>query len=57
MFQSMGPAPSARSGHQLASVGTKVFVLGGEAVTQSQTDDASTVHVLETSVSWHSIEV
>lgn len=57
MFQGMGPAPSARSGHQLASVGTKVFVLGGEAVTQSQTDDASTVHVLETSVSWHSIEV
>ncbi|KAK7695004.1 hypothetical protein QCA50_002192 [Cerrena zonata] len=28
MFQKMGPAPTARSGHAMASVGTRVFRIG-----------------------------
>ncbi|KAJ7900152.1 hypothetical protein B0H14DRAFT_3080524 [Mycena olivaceomarginata] len=50
MFQNMGPSPSGRSGHAMASVGTKVYVLGGESFTPSKTDDSGLVHVLDTSV-------
>ncbi|KDQ63357.1 hypothetical protein JAAARDRAFT_375900 [Jaapia argillacea MUCL 33604] len=48
MFQNMGPSPSGRSGHAMASLGTRVFVLGGEAYTPSKTDDPSVIHVLDT---------
>ncbi|KAJ7275227.1 hypothetical protein B0H12DRAFT_1005812 [Mycena haematopus] len=48
MFQNMGPSPSGRSGHAMASVGTKVYVLGGESFTPSKTDDSGLVHVLDT---------
>jgi N-acetylneuraminic acid mutarotase len=49
MFQNMGPSPSGRSGHAMASVGAKVFVLGGESFTPSKTDDPGVIHVLDTS--------
>ncbi|KAJ6627112.1 hypothetical protein B0H10DRAFT_2210524 [Mycena sp. CBHHK59/15] len=48
MFQNMGPSPSGRSGHAMAAVGPKVFVLGGESFTPSKTDDSTLVHVLDT---------
>lgn len=50
MFQNMGPAPSVRSGHAMASVGTRIFVLGGESSSPGQTDDPSILHVLDTSM-------
>ena len=51
MFQNMGPAPSARSGHAMASMGSRVFVLGGESFTPSRGDDHGIIHVLDTSLS------
>ncbi|KAJ4484910.1 hypothetical protein C8J55DRAFT_452826 [Lentinula edodes] len=48
MFQNMGPAPSGRSGHAMASIGTRVFVLGGESFTPSKPEDANFIHVLDT---------
>jgi len=52
MFQKMGPAPSPRTGHAMATVGSRVFVVGGrsaesckDAVNQ---DDTPAVHVLDT---------
>ena len=52
MFQNMGPAPSVRSGHRMAAVGSRVFVLGGEASITGQVDDPSIIHVLDTSLSF-----
>ena len=49
MFQGMGPSPSGRSGHAMASFQSKVFVLGGESFAPSKTDDFT--HVLDTSQS------
>lgn len=49
MFQNMGPAPSGRSGHAMATWQNKVFVLGGESYTSQRADDPSYVHVLDTS--------
>ena len=49
MFQNMGPSPSGRSGHAMASIGTKVYVLGGESFSPSKSDDPSITHVLDTS--------
>jgi hypothetical protein len=49
MFQNMGPAPSGRSGHAMASVGSRVYVLGGESYTSARPDDPTTFHVLDTS--------
>lgn len=52
MFQKMGPAPTARSGHAMASMGSRVFVLGGlggESLNAAKPDDPSIVHVLDTS--------
>lgn len=49
MFQNMGPSPSGRSGHAMASSGTRVFVLGGESAAGSQTDESALIHVLDTS--------
>lgn len=51
MFQNMGPAPSGRSGHAMATHGSKVLVLGGESYTSGRVDDPSLVHVLDTSMS------
>ncbi|ORY61071.1 hypothetical protein BCR35DRAFT_334991, partial [Leucosporidium creatinivorum] len=49
MFQNMGPAPSGRSGHAMATFQNKVLVLGGESYTSQRADDPSFVHVLDTS--------
>ena len=51
MFQNMGPAPSARSGHAMSSMGSRVFVLGGESFTPTRGDDHGIIHVLDTSLS------
>jgi N-acetylneuraminic acid mutarotase len=52
MFQNMGPTPpSARSGHALASLGPRVFLLGGESYAGARQDDPNVVHVLDTSES------
>ncbi|EJD03699.1 uncharacterized protein FOMMEDRAFT_105816 [Fomitiporia mediterranea MF3/22] len=48
MFQNMGPAPSVRSGHRMAAVGTRVFVLGGESSSTGPADDPTIIHVLDT---------
>ncbi|GAA97774.1 uncharacterized protein L969DRAFT_14069 [Mixia osmundae IAM 14324] len=48
MFQNMGPAPSGRSGHAMATWQNKVFVLGGESYTTQRADDPGLVHVLDT---------
>ena len=44
----MGPAPSARSGHSMAAVGTRVYILGG-ASTEKEEEDHTVFHILETS--------
>ena len=52
MFQNMGPAPSPRSGHAMASMGPRVFVLGGlgaEFMNPTRPEDPTSVHVLDTS--------
>ncbi|KAK7043665.1 hypothetical protein VNI00_008276 [Paramarasmius palmivorus] len=49
MFPKMGLAPSGRSGHAMASVGTKVFVLGGDSFPPSRSDNLNHVYVLDTS--------
>ncbi|EIW73669.1 hypothetical protein TREMEDRAFT_59843 [Tremella mesenterica DSM 1558] len=50
MFQNMGPAPSARSGHSMVAAHGRIFVLGGEAnaTMPTQKDDPSLIHVLDT---------
>lgn len=50
MFQNMGPAPMAKSGHSLCAAHGKVFVIGGESnqSPQIQRDDPNLVHVLDT---------
>lgn len=47
MFQNMGPAPGARSGHAMACFNEKVLVLGGESI-EGQPDNPSLIHVLDT---------
>ena len=52
MFQKMGPAPTARSGHAMASMGSRIFVLGGlggESLNPSKPEDPTLIHVLDTS--------
>ncbi|KAF9566136.1 hypothetical protein CPC08DRAFT_720114 [Agrocybe pediades] len=46
MFQNMGPSPTARCGHAMSAIGTKVFVVGGESTTKGE--DTSSMHILET---------
>ncbi|KZV74942.1 hypothetical protein PENSPDRAFT_625398 [Peniophora sp. CONT] len=48
MFQNMGPSPGGRSGHAMASFGTRVFVLGGEAYESPTPDEPAAIHVLDT---------
>lgn len=55
MFKKMGPAPSARSGHGMASVGSRVFVLGGlgeVSTAPTESEDSSYIHILDTSQSY-----
>lgn len=47
MFQHMGPTPSGRSGHAMASWGPKVFVLGGESY-NGVSYDPNFVNILDT---------
>jgi hypothetical protein len=47
----MGPAPTARSGHAMASMGSRVLVLGGESFAPTRGDDHGIIHVLDTSAS------
>ncbi|TFK56591.1 hypothetical protein OE88DRAFT_1649961 [Heliocybe sulcata] len=49
MFQNMGPSPSGRSGHAMAAMGARVFVLGGESYAPSKPEDSTLIHVLDTS--------
>lgn len=49
MFQNMGPSPSGRSGHAMASSGARVFVLGGESYAATKQDEPALIHVLDTS--------
>jgi len=52
MFQNMGPTPSPRSDHTMATVGHRVFVLGcleAEFVNPVGPEDPTMVHVLDTS--------
>lgn len=51
MFQNMGPAPTGRSGHAMATFQKKVLVIGGESYTSEKADDPSCIHVLDTSTS------
>ena len=46
----MGPSPTGRSGHAMASNGTRVFVLGGESSAGAQADETALIHVLDTSM-------
>ncbi len=43
-FQNMGPSPSGRSGHAMASDGTRVFVLGGESSVGAQADETQPIY-------------
>ncbi len=48
-FQDVGPSPSARGLYAMASVGTRVFVLGGRSGSKP-VDEAKPIHVLDTSM-------
>ncbi|QRV83089.1 cell polarity protein [Ceratobasidium sp. AG-Ba] len=57
MFQNMGPQPSGRSGHAMATADGRMFVIGGESGDASgaaagtpQKDDSLLVHVLDTNL-------
>ncbi|KAE9404389.1 galactose oxidase [Gymnopus androsaceus JB14] len=49
-FPYIGPAPSARAGHAMASFGARVFVLGGESFTPTEPVEVNCMHILDTSV-------
>ena len=49
-FQDIGPSPSGRSGHAVASDGRRVFVLGGELSPEAQADETKLIHVLDISM-------
>lgn len=50
MFQNMGPAPMAKSGHSLCAAHGKVFVIGGESnlAPEVPRDDPNVIHILDT---------
>ncbi|BEJ17140.1 hypothetical protein CspHIS471_0605410 [Cutaneotrichosporon sp. HIS471] len=50
MFQNMGPAPMAKSGHSLCAAHGKVFVIGGESnlAPEVPRDDPNLIHILDT---------
>jgi hypothetical protein len=49
-FHNVGPIPYARSGHAMASDGTRVFVLGGYSLSGTRSDEISLIHVFDTSM-------
>ncbi len=51
MFQNMGPEPLPRSGHGMAAVGSKVYVIGGVSEDQLSPNgkDSNVMYILETS--------
>ena len=49
LFQNMGPSPSGRRAHAMASDGTRVFVLGGRLSVSEPADEATLIHVVDTS--------
>ncbi len=49
-FQDIGPGPSRRRHHVMASDGTWVFVFGGVISSEVQADRAKSIHVLDTSM-------
>jgi len=50
MFQNMGPAPNARSGHAMSVIDDRVYVFGGESYASTRPDEPTTFHVLDTRV-------
>ena len=48
-FQNVGQSPLGRAYHAMASVGTRVFVLGGTAH-PALPDEGSHIHVFDTSM-------
>ncbi|TFK86157.1 galactose oxidase [Polyporus arcularius HHB13444] len=50
MFQNMGPEPLPRSGHGMAAVGSKVYVIGGVSEDQLSPNgkDSNVMYILET---------
>lgn len=51
MFQNMGPEPSARSGHGMAAIGSRVYVLGGvceDDLAASEGKESNFVYILDT---------
>lgn len=48
MFTNMGPAPSGRSGHAMATWHNKVFVLGGESYTSTKHEWPNMINMLDT---------
>ena len=53
-FHNMGPSPRGRSGHAMASDGTRVFVFGGLSK-GARADEISLVHVFDTSMFFRSL--
>ena len=53
MFQNMGPEPSARSGHGMAAIGSRVYVLGGVSEDDLATEgkESNFVYILDTGTS------
>jgi hypothetical protein len=49
MFQNMGPTPAGRSGHAMASIGSKIYLVGGESFAPTKGEDSNVIHVLDTS--------
>lgn len=48
MFQNMGKAPSARFGHTMTPIGSKLYIIGGERTdTSIKQDDSLTIHILD----------
>jgi len=47
-FQDIGPSPSVRYRHAMASDGTRVFVLGGGLSPGVPVHEAKPIHVLDT---------
>jgi N-acetylneuraminic acid mutarotase len=52
MFQHMGPTPSGRSGHAMATWQSKVYVLGGESYSNAQPGyDPNYINILDSGAS------
>jgi N-acetylneuraminic acid mutarotase len=55
LFQNMGPTPAGRSGHAMASIGSKIYLVGGESFAPTKGEDPNVIHVLNTSQIIHCI--